>query len=337
MIYCKLFRKAMILSGIGGLLLHVSLVNGSSQGASNAIHSINVRLQARNQHVAGIRVRLLNETRMLPVGDAISDQQGEVRFTRLLAGDYIVETAETSEFQATTTKVNIFQVESDRPTSQRLMIAVDLTNRKGPEKSPPGTLMADVDVNVPEEALKHYRQGSEAEASGNATDAISEFKSAVEVYPRYYSARLELGRTLRAEKHFLEAEAALKPLEEIAPTRAEPRIELGMVLLALEQQNEAVAELRKALETDDSNWIPHLYLGWALLQNHPEEAEAQFTRALQLDEKKAAQAHLSLARLDYSRGMRQEAIHHLDAYLAIAPDAPDATSVRTLLRQLQAH
>jgi tetratricopeptide (TPR) repeat protein len=140
---------------------------------------------------------------------------------------------------------------------------------------------------------------------------------------------------LRAQKRFNEAEEALRPLLEIAPRRAEPRIELAIVLLVLRRQKDSARELRKAIELEEASWVSHLYLGWALLEDEPDQAELHFTRALELDEQRAAQAHLSLARLAHGRKMKQDAIRHLEAYLTLAPDAPDANAVRKLLGQIR--
>ena len=207
--------------------------------------------------------------------------------------------------------------------------------RKSPVLPPPCVVMADVDLNVPDAALKHFRKGSEALRSGRTSEGVKELKAAIDAHPKFYTARLELGRELRAQKRFNEAEDALKPLGEIAPRRAESRIEYAIVLLALGRTKEAADQLRKALVLEESNWVTQLHLGWALLKDEPAEAERHFKRALELEERKAAQAHLSLARLAHARGLRSEAIRHLEAYLALASDAPDAEAVRRLLNQLR--
>src|SRR5215216_1215520 len=107
--------------------------------------------------------------------------------------------------------------------------------------------------------------------AGNRDEATLELKAAVKAYPQYYSARLELGRQLRAQLNFSEAEEALRPLGAIAPKRAEPRLEYAIVLLALKRPGDAVVQLRQALELEESNWAAHLHLGWALLEAEPAE------------------------------------------------------------------
>ena len=100
----------------------------------------------------------------------------------------------------------------------------------------------------------------------------------------------------------------LQPLGKIAPTRSEPRIEYGIVLLELQRREEAVSELSAALQLEENNWATHLYLGWALLDTDENSAGHHFQRAVELDELKAARAHIALARIAEGKGLRQVAL-----------------------------
>jgi Flp pilus assembly protein TadD len=296
------------------------------------VHQIEGRLHYRNGTVGGMRVRLIRKDSLEPVGDTFSRPEGDFVFTRVTDGDYLIETFETDRYEATSTEVSL-RPRPRRPTSINVFIDVPVKN--APDTTPAGVIMADVDLNVPKAALKHYRAGTKALKNGDSARAIAELREAVTAYPDYYAARLELGRNLRLEKRFIEAEEILNPLPQIAPKRAEPRLEYGIVLLELKRPDEAATELRQALQLEEANWATHLYLGWALLESRPQEAEPQFKRALELSERKAARAHLALARLADAQGMRQLAIQHLDAYLSLMPDATDAEAARKLADKLR--
>jgi tetratricopeptide (TPR) repeat protein len=86
---------------------------------------------------------------------------------------------------------------------------------------------------------------------------------------------------------------------------------------------------------DDGNWLAHLYLGYALVDIDDEKAEPHFWKALKINAKEAAQAHLALARLAHKYGYPKDAVEQLDAYLTLRPDAPDAASVRKLRDSLK--
>ena len=302
---------------------------------SDSIHEVEVHLRARGDSVNGVHVRLIRQSGMMPVADTFSNQDGRIRFTGLLPGEYTVETVESDKFEATATRVTVRPIEFTEPKPTSVSVYIDLPARRQPDVAAPGVVLADVDLKVPEAALKRYRKGMEFLRVGNRDEAVEEFRAAVKGYTQYYAARLELGRQLRAQLQFNEAEEALRPLGDIAPKRAEPRIEHAIVLLALKRPAEAAAQLRKALELEEANWVTHLHMGWALLETETAEAVRHFKRALELDEQKAAQAHLSLARLAYAGGSRADSVRHLETYLALAPDAPDAPAVRRLLGQLK--
>lgn len=298
-------------------------------------HQVEVRLMYKGGRASNIRVRLVRQSGMTPAGDTITRPEGDARFTNLTEGDYYIETQETDMFEATETKVSVYAPDREfpRPTTQTVIVELPL---KLPPASPaPGVVRADVDHNVPKAAVKRYEAGMKALHSADSARAIKELQAAIEIYPEYYSARVELGRKLRLERRFGEAEGFLSRLREIAPKKAEGRIEYGIVLLELGRREDAATELRAALESEEANWATHLYLGWALLEDQPTQAVPHFVRALALDEQKAARAHLALARIAEQGGDRVRAIQHLDAYLALAPNANDAGATRKLAEQLR--
>ena len=318
---------------VANVIAHASHVRAQSTG--RVLHQIDARLQSTSGRVGNMRVRLLRNSGMQPVYDSITRTEGQVRFTNLTADDYIIETFETDKFEATMTNVSVFPLDRRRPTPIIINVVVDIPLRATPAPPSPGVVRADLDLNVPKAAQKHYREGMKALSDKDSTRAISELRAAVEAFPSYYAARVELGRELRLRKQFKEAEDVLTPLREIAPKQAEWRIEYGIVLLEQQRSEESARELREALQLEEPNWAAHLYLGWALLEDQPAEAAPHFERALKLDEQKAARAHIALARIAEDAGQRERALTHLDAYLAVAPDAHDAAAVRRLADRLR--
>ena len=310
-------------------------IGAAAPPAVTVYHRIEGRLRQRNKSVDNIRVRLVRVPQMQPIADTFTRQDGQFLFQRVPTGDYLVQTFETDLYEATETTVSVYPREAlePRPTSATLFI--DLPLKAGPERVAPSELMADVDLNVPKKALKHYTAGVRKLEKGDSEEGIAELKTAIELFPSYYAARLELGRELRLRKRFDEALEAIEPLGQIAPKRADPRIEKGIVLLALQRRDDAVVELEAALRLAEPSWAAHLYLGWALLERDQASAEPHFQRAIELDEHKAARAHLALARIAEENGKRLEALKHLDAYLQLAPNAPDAEAARQLANRLR--
>jgi len=311
---------------IGAVLSFVSLVP-----AQEIVHQLEGRLLSKNGVVPAMRIRLVRRDSLEPVGETFSRTDGGFVFNRVTDGDYLVETFDTDVYEATSTAAEL------RPRPRRslyLNVSIDIP-LKGTPATISGVIAADVDLNVPKSALKHYRAGSKAVKEDKFEVAEKEFREAISIYQNYYQARLELGRELRLRKRFAEGAEILFPLLQIAPGRADPRVEYGICLLELKRREEAVPELRRAVELEGSSWAAHLYLGWALLEESPEEAEPHFKKALELSERKAARAYLSLARIADSQGKNQLAIQYLEAYLTIMPNASDADAARKLLAKLR--
>lgn len=317
------------------VLIFAFVVSVSAQKPADppvVYHKVEGRLRIRNSAAANIRVRLVREDQRRPIGETFTRSRGEFEFPAVPEGDYLVETLESNELEATSTRVLVRPFPREKPSV--VHVEVDIPEKPSAAVHS-GVIAADVDLNVPKEAITHYRSGLKAMQVGDAQRGLKEFQLAIEIFPKYYAARLEWGRELRLEKRFSEAEEALRPLAQIAPKHAEGWIENGIVLLELHRLDEAAEKLRAAILREETSWAAHLYLGWALLEGHADEAEPQFKRALELDEQKAARAHLALARLAEAKGQRQLAIQHLEAYLVLAPNASDAEMARHLAENLR--
>lgn len=306
-----------------------------SSGSVGLVHSIEGRIRQRNKSVDNIRVRLIRYPQMQPIADTFTRSDGQFVFQRVPTGDYIVETFETDMYEATETSVAVYPSNVAEPRPTTVTVFVDLPLKPDPERAAPGEVMADVDLNVPKKALKYYHSGMQKLGKGESEKGIAELQTAIDLFPNYYAARLELGRELRFKKRFTEALDVIEPLAQIAPRRAEPRIERGIILLALKRHEEAITELEAALRIAEASWAAHLYLGWALLEQDQARAEPHFQRAIEIDEHKAARAHLALARLAEAKGQRLVALSHLDAYIELAPNADDAEATRKLAIRLR--
>src|SRR5919202_2182909 len=281
--------------------------------AGNSVIEGQIRSSGGGGQLVGLRVRLLLRRTNRLITETFTRSDGQFTFTQLAAGEYVVETFETEDFEPSTTGVSVQPVP---PTSPMIVpVLIELRHKSTANAVSPGEVKADVDLNVPKEASKHYKKGVKAAESGNSESAVAEMKSAIEIFPDYYAARLALGKELISKNRLQEAEDVLKPLKQIAPRRAEPRIEYGFALLGLGRREEAVSELREAIRLEESNWAAHFFLGWAEMTAEPADAEQHLNRALKLDERRAARAHLYLAKIAAAKGQKKQAVEHLNAYL----------------------
>jgi tetratricopeptide (TPR) repeat protein len=315
------------------LALSATFIGVSSAKAQSPTVDVEGHLRAHGRgQIIGLRVRLTRQNGSRQFSETYSESDGRFAFRQVSSGDYLVEILESSDFLPAAASVSI----QASPSINRTVVSVliDLMPKPSPNRSA-SVVMADVDTKVPQFALKHYVAGLKGVESKDSDKAISEFKAAIEVYPTYYAARLELGREFRTLKRFQEAAETLKSLSELAPTRAEPHLEYALVLLGLGSREESIKELRTAIELEEQSWAPHYFLGLALFDSDGAEAAKEFQRAIELNEKKAARAHVALARLLLRKGEQKAALKHLDTYLALEPNAPDAETVRKFADRLR--
>jgi len=290
-----------------------------------------LRAHGRGQ-VVGLRVRLTRQNGGRQFSETYTESDGRFFFRQVISGDYIVEILESPDFLPATATVSI----QASPSINRSVVSVLIDLMPKPSSTGgAAVLMADVDTKVPGAAAKHYAAALKALDTKDQTKAISELKSAIEIYPNYYAARLELGRELRSLKRFQEAAETLRSLSELAPNRAEAHLEYALVLLGLVKRDESISELRKAIQLDEKSWAAHYFLGLAVFDSDGDAAGKEFQRALELNEKKAAHAHVALARLALHHGAQQIALKHLDAYLSLEPHASDAETVRKFAERLR--
>lgn len=327
--------RLLIVAGLALALALWSVGSGHAQSSATTVyHQIDGRLHVSSgQAASNIHVRLLRADSRRPIGETFSRSRGEFEFNFVPEGEYLIETYQTKELEATSTPFQVRPLPRERPAV--LHVEIDIPFKPPPATVAPGVIAADVDVDVPKEAVKHYRAGMKALADSDSPRAILKFQEAIKAYPAYYAARLDLGRELRRQKRLREAEEVFAQLRQIAPKRAEPLVEHALVFLDLQRRAEAADKLQEALKLEEGNWAAHFYLGWALIEEQPDAAERHFTRAIELDEQKAVRAYLALARLADAKGLRELAIRHLDAYLALAPDGPEAEIARGLVERLR--
>src|SRR6185436_801000 len=139
--------------------------------SSATYHQIEGRVQSRGHQLRNIHVRLTRDGRAIT--ETFTNSEGHFVFKSLLEGDYLVETAETDEFEATSTSTSVQPIDKQHPTPNIQIVLVDLPVKAAAKKLPPRVVAADVDLDVPKGALKRYLAGVEALDTGDASRAIS--------------------------------------------------------------------------------------------------------------------------------------------------------------------
>jgi len=135
----------------------------------------------------------------------------------------------------------------------------------------------------------------------NAGEAAAELQKAVELGPATDKLQVDLARANVKLKEWDKAEAALKAAEEIKSDNPDIPYYRGMVAAAHKDYAASAANFEKAIELNPNNAYAHYYAGLA---------------------------YNALKRSD-------KTVQHLDAFLRLAPDAPEAKKVQSVLRSFR--
>jgi tetratricopeptide (TPR) repeat protein len=207
----------------------------------------------------------------------------------------------------------------------------------------PGGMISVSMLTAPKGALKDFQRGREELEKSNGDGARNEaarknFQKAVDAYPAFAEAWFELGRidvrtnTVEGRADFAKAIAAdpkfLRPYSELA------------VLNATEQKWPETIEITGQALKMDAAGFPELYYycalaHWSLKQFA--DAERRAREAVKVDsDGKLPRAHLLLGYLLAEKGDLPGAAENLQAFLAQAPQSPEANKTRTQLTAIQA-
>jgi tetratricopeptide (TPR) repeat protein len=132
------------------------------------------------------------------------------------------------------------------------------------------------------------------------------------------------------------ADEAFQGALKISPDAFAALINRGIANVLMKRYGEAAPILRKALKKNDQSAVAHYFLGQALANlGFFEQAEKELLASVELGKEEMKEAHRLLAIIYTSRGARKQAADELEAYLKLAPDAPDAEKLKDMIRQLR--
>ena len=277
-----------------------------------------------------ITIRLQTMTR----GDRVTmtDDYGKFAFQGLVSGDYTVVIDKEKEYEPYTQQVQIRQFRGFPAQLYNMNIRLEFKGRAGAK---PGVLNAEF-ANVPPSARAYYDNAVEQAKKGDHRAAIEQLKLAIKEYPSFTLAFNELGVQYLKLNQLENADEAFQAALKIVPDAFGPLTNRGIANFMMKRYGEAVPILRKALAKNDQSAVGHYFLGQALANlGLFEDAEKELLASLKLENEKMKEAHRILAIIYASRGAKKQAAEELEAYLKLAPDAPDAEKLRDKIRQLK--
>jgi protein O-mannosyl-transferase len=190
----------------------------------------------------------------------------------------------------------------------------------------------------PNYAEAHNNLGAILLSSGRATEAVAEYQAAVRLDPDYPDAHSNLGSALsRIPGRLGEAAAELETAVRLDPENARRRAALGNVLIQMPgKMFEGIGQLETAVKMDPELTVAHysLALGLARIPSRLPDAVREFNTVLSArPEDAGAHYQLGLA-LSRMPGMRPQAIQEIERAARLKP-APELEKLLNDLHKAQ--
>ena len=193
-------------------------------------------------------------------------------------------------------------------------------------------------LNAPKDARKAYEKGVQSLRKGKPEEAAKDFEKAVEIYPQYANAWLDLGRAQLAEKAPAAAAEAFHKAIDADPKLVQAHGELGMIAARQSNWQEAVKYLDAALKLDPIGYPQFWYADGVAHYNlkNMNAAEKSIRAALQHDpQHRNPQAQHLLGVILALKNDLPGAAGALQTYLKLAPAAADLELVKSQLAEIQ--
>jgi tetratricopeptide (TPR) repeat protein len=201
-----------------------------------------------------------------------------------------------------------------------------------------GVAVSSTSLNAPKKARNAYDSGLKDMRSGRMDGAAKEFQRAIDAYPQYANAWLELGRARQRLGSAQTAREAWKKAVELDPKLMAAYVELGLDAGLSHDWKVATQYLDQGLHLDPVDYpdawfgdaVAHYYLG------EYEAAEKSAREAVRLDpQERNPRAAYVLGMTLAQKGDREGAAAQLRSYLKAAPKAPDFQQVKAQLAALE--
>jgi tetratricopeptide (TPR) repeat protein len=190
---------------------------------------------------------------------------------------------------------------------------------------------------APGKAQKQYEKGREDEKKGKWSAAQAEFSKAVEVYPKYAVAWLELGRSQLQMNDPSAAKASFQQSLAADPKFITPHEELSQLALKDKQWKELADHTEQLLKLNPMSFPQYYYynaLAHYFLQSF-DQAEKSAAQGLSID------AQHRVPKLEYLLGILLAQKHdyagaaqHVRNYLKLLPNADDVAIAQKQLAEL---
>jgi Tfp pilus assembly protein PilF len=313
-------------------LILIALAFLSSTAFSAEIR-VQVRLVGSRLEPRGVLIRVQALGGRVSSGGQLmqsTDSSGKTTFAGLENTDYDV----SAEFPGFNTK----RERVDLTFAQGYFAVFELTPKvdpNAPPAVPPEGPFATLAANIDPKAQEKYQDGQKQLEKNNPSSAISNFKKALEIDPKYTDAYLALGTTYMDTGEFPKAQETLAKVVEMEPKLPGARFALGAAYNRTNAFPQAEEQLRAGLQLNDAVADGHYELANVLLKTgRLPEGETHVRKAIELD-KAHKRAYLLLGNVLLAKKDKQGAVDAYREYLKLDPKGPMADATKQMIEKLE--
>lgn len=273
------------------------------------------------------------EVRIMPFGRGVythrgyTDGGGRVSFIGVRRGSYQLE---VEKYGFETSKQTI-----DTGYGPNESFSVSMRRRPDPnEKATPsaGTVSA-TSAAAPVDAQREYDEGMRT-LKDTPAEAISHFRKAIEIYPKYADAHAMLGLAYMKQKQNQEAAAALNKAVEVDPKLAVAHTLLGKVYLEEKKFDQAETLLLKSMQLDPQAWDAPYELARCYFNTGKIDKALTAARRAHDVPNAASSTHLLLVDIYLRQGNNKEALRELQEFSKADPNSIFMPRVRQMIERL---
>jgi len=195
-----------------------------------------------------------------------------------------------------------------------------------------------VSLAAPDKARKAFTKGEQEVRKGKWESACDYFRKAIEMYPRYALAWLELGRVQARENSFVEAHESFRQAVTQDAKLTDGYVELARVAAQQQSWKELADVSDRLVQASPDSSPEYWFLNSAAYYNLGDlkQAETSVTRGLRID------LRHQIVQMEYLYGLilggkkdYKSAADRISNYLRLAPNSKDASLARQTLADYQ--
>ena len=271
-----------------------------------------------------VRVKITMNGR--PIYETFTDLSGRFSFPGLSRGTYqLTADGDGLTFETTTVAADIPAFGTGAQGFTQDIQLRPITHKPNAQ---PGVVNA-FSQNVPPAAKQALDAGIKLAEQGNTEAAIENMRKAIQVFPQYFDAHLQLGNVLLKIDQLQESIAELDKAREINPNDERAYQSFGLLLMKQRNYAVAVAIFAEAARLNPENPLNAVMRATALIHQAAgseaerstllSRAEIALNQASTLSENKVKPDAMTMAMFYEMKGEPERAAAELEAYLKKTP------------------